>query len=312
MDDKKKQMNQVIILVVLLGVLGFMMFRMFGSMSGSSSQQNQARNATEEAATPGTPQVTAMGTVVTGGPIAESDMVAELGLIGPLNTNVFKVHGISSARNPFNRDASWYSDEVEKIPGRGLPENFVNEMSDEVPDLNALFGIEDEIVAYTMEKKMLEDSYSFDAVSEDGKITTNIQARTKTDPAIRVEYTEAKGREVEEKLQTGASEDGQTGLPFGASPFSGTQFEQGPAPGATRAPRTTDDENTAYITCFGISIKGDERSALISLPDGVRLVQEGDVLMPGNIKVVRISENGIEIRDIRTGEQALIPLSTRT
>ncbi|MCB1221567.1 hypothetical protein KDL30_12970 [bacterium] len=314
MDDKKKQLNQVIILTVLLVGLGISISVMVKSMSGARPQGQQAGNANANADTAAEPtgptvRVTPMGTIVTGGTVDDSEFT-EQGYVGVLNTNVFRVYDINAQRNPFVRDSGWFSDELEKIPGRSLPDNFLNEMSEEVPDLNKLFNTDDEFVAYRLEKSMVEDDYTFSGTSEDGRISTNITARTKTEPTIRVDYTEAQGTAVEEIAQTDSAQPGDERLPFGTTPFGTEQSTTGPSPNTIRAPRNGEAEQP-MITCNGVSIKGDNRSALLQMPDGSRLVREGDVLMPGNLKVVKISELGVEIRDIRTAEQVLVPLSSK-
>lgn len=306
MNDKKKQLNQIIILTVLLVGLGFSIWNMARSVSGGGAPAPQPQEEMDSAQAPVT-RVTPMGQIVTEGEVQAPDQFKEEGYVGALNTNVFKVHDINPARDPFKREEGWFSDEVAKIPGRNLSQDWINEMTDEVPDMNDVFNTDDEFVEYRMEKRMVEDDYRFTATSEDGRITTDIQARTKAEPTIRVEYSEAEGREVEQVNQPGGAEPGH--LPRPDSPFGGDLWNRGDTPGGTsRAPGAGADSGN-FITCYGVSIKGDNRSALLALPDGPRLVREGDVLMPGNIKVVRISENGVEIRDIRTAEQILVPLT---
>ncbi|MEZ5339395.1 MAG: hypothetical protein R3F46_14180 [bacterium] len=307
MDDKKKQLNQIIILVVLLGGLGVSMGVMIKNMN--KSKRPAQTTQTTAAATPqgATTKVTPMGTIVTGGSV-DTSKFTEQGLVGPLNNNMFRIYDINARRNPFSRESGWFSEELEKIPGREISQEYLNEMTDEVPDLNNLFKTDKEFVSYRMEKVMAEEGFSYEGVSEDGRITTSIQALTKTEPTIRVDYSEAQGTEVERVAQTDAAEDGQ-GLPIGGTPFGNPGSLQGPAPRDIRAPRNGEDDRGAMISCSGVSIKGDSRSALLQMPDGTHLVREGDVLMPGNFKVVKISELGVEIRDIRTAEQVLIPLS---
>ena len=309
-DNKKKQLNQIIILTVLLLILGIAGWNMIRSVSGSS--KSTARQAsTTVTGTPAqgtTTKVTPMGTVTSESNLDINKFAKEQGLIGALNPNIFTVHGISSKRNPFNRQKDWYTEEIKKIPGQSLSSEFLSEMSEEVPDLNELFNTDQEFVSYQLEKSMVEDTYSYEAKSEDGRISTSITATTKTEPTIRVEYTEQAGVGVEEITQPDAAKDGVS-LPNIGSPFGSNPWQEGAAPGSVRAPRNGEKEGQ-FISCIGISIKGDSKSALLSMPDGPRLVREGDVLMPGNIKVVRISENGVEIRDIRTAEQVLIPLAS--
>jgi hypothetical protein len=312
MDDKKKQLNQIIILSALLAVLGFAAWNMVKSISGSGKSSGTRTAATAEpgttAPTTSGTRVTPMGKIVSDETLDISKFAQQEGLIGSLNPNIFKIHGINSARNPFTRDPKWFSEELEKIPGQDIPEGFLDEMSNEVPDLNKLFNTDEEFVSYNMEKSMVEDDYSFAGKSADGKITTSIQARTKTEPTIRVDYTEREGRAEEEVFQPGASQDG-SGLPNLGNPFGSTPWQEGSAPGAVRAPRNGDKDSGQFLSCIGISIKGDSKSALLLMPDGPRLVREDDVLMPGNLKVVKISELGVEIRDVRTAEQVLIPLA---
>ncbi|MCB1188701.1 hypothetical protein KDL29_16190 [bacterium] len=314
MDDKKKQLNQIIILTVLLVGLGISISVMVKSMSGSRPQGQAAGNADADAQAAAAPtgptsRVTPMGALVTGGTVDDSEFT-EQGFVGSLNTNVFRVYDINAQRNPFQPESSWFSDELENIPGSSLPDNFLNEMSESVPDLNKLFNTDQEFVAYSMEKRMAPENFTFDGFSEDGRIETNITASVKSEPTIRVEYSEKSGTEVEEIAQREAADaNSEDYLPFGTTPFGTEQSTAGPSPNTIRAPRNGEADQP-LITCSGVSIKGDNRSALLQMPDGSRLVREGDVLMPGNLKVVKISELGVEIRDIRTAEQVLVPLSS--
>lgn len=311
MNDKKKQLNQIIILSALLALLGILGWNMMKSVGGAGKS---AKPRTEPAAEPATTatatgtRVTPMGAIVSDGTLDVSKFANQEGLIGSLNPNIFRIYSIDSARNPFTRDPDWFSEELEKIPGQDIPEGFLEEMSNEVPDLNKLFNTDEEFVSYNMEKSMAQDDYSFAGKSEDGRITTSIQARTKTEPTIRVDYSERSGLAEEEVFDPDASQDG-TGLPFPGNPFESALKEEGTSPGAVRAPRNGDKDVSQFLSCVGISIKGESKSALLLMPDGPRLVREGDVLMPGNLKVVRISELGVEIRDVRTGEQVLFPLA---
>ncbi|MCB1215752.1 hypothetical protein KDL44_00040 [bacterium] len=303
MDDKKKQLNQVIILTVLLVGLGFGIMTMMKSISGSRPKPSKD-TAQSEAPTGASTRVTPMGTVVTGGTVDDSKF-KEQGFVGALNTNVFRVYDIDTKRNPFKPESGWFGEQLENLPATKLPENYLNEMTDEVPDLNQLFNTEQEFVAYSMEKRMAPEIYNFEGTSEDGRINTRITASAKSDPSIRVEYSEALGTEIEEIAQPKSAEDGQgQGLPF-----VGSTSQQGASPRDIRAPRNGEEDRAGMITCSGVSIKGESRSALLQMADGTHLVREGDVLMPGNFKVVKISELGVEIRDIRTAEQVLIPLS---
>jgi len=324
-QEKRKQLTQIIILVVLLVGLGFSMIHMIRTVSGAGRQPQQqaaqpADSSTAPAEQPATAQATPTG--AQGEEASAEDAPAGPAAAEPeneieLNANLFRIHELNPAKNPFVQREEWYEEELSEIPG--YPElrdtSYFESMQPTIPVPDGLLEEDEEWRWATLQKRKADKTYSISGMSEDGQIVTNLNLGGPAGEETSVEWNAASMVPINALSVPGWHEEYGLDLtretPTGGIPDSSDLFEP-PGDGGLQVPGLdqvqTGGGTGEEIRCFGISGLGTGATALISHNGTPRLIKAGDSLPP-KYSVDTITEDGVILIELRNGETRWLPIT---
>ena len=236
---------------------------------------------------------------------------------GEVNPDLFRVYALQPPKNPFLMQESWFKDSLDQVPG--YPElrdsQYFERMDPAFPDVATLFGPGKDWSSVTLERKD-ESQYSVTGKSEDGRITTKLEAEEAAPTDVKYRWTKESGlplsalrdpeyvRQHSDELRSAAQAhaaaveaEGSGGLPVPGGAV-------GQAPGGATAPGGKGD----VLACAGVNLKNGRSSALMYFNGAPYLVTLGSVI-PTHYQVLEIKDDGVVMLELRDGSSTWVPLS---